>query len=290
MSYQNNTSERPAGKLDLKVFEDLRKIAYQHAGINLKQSKNVLVNARINMRMKALGIPTPGEYLEYLKNDRSGEEVVHFLDVISTNHTSIFREKEHFRFLDRFLRNHPDKKQRTFKIWSAATSSGEEAYSIAMTAEDALKNTGRSYRILGTDISTKVLNIAKTGRYSADRLKDVEPQLLNRYFSRIGNQSEPYFSVKDFLRSRIMFKRLNLSRPPFKISGPIDIVFCRNVMIYFDNQVRQKLVTQLEKMIRPGGYLIISHTESLVGIKTQLSCVEPSIFIKQRDEYETGPS
>lgn len=269
--------------MDEKVFNEFRTIVYKQSGISLADNKTTLVCARINKRLRALGIETYEEYLKYLKNDPSDEEIINFLDVISTNTTNFFREATHFDYLAKLLEEWAGNGQRRFRIWCAASSSGEEPYTIAMTVRETLKDPGMDIKILATDISTKILAHAQNGVYDEEKIDGIPKSLLTKYFikTRKGGHGEGHtYEASDDLKKLITFRRLNLSIHPFPMKGPLDVVLCRNVMIYFDHHVRQGLVEDIERLLKPGGYLMVGHSESLTGLKTGLKTVRPAIYIK----------
>lgn len=259
-----------------KVFDALRKFIYEKSGISLSQSKDALITARIGKRMRALGLENYSDYLEQVKKDENGEELVQLLDVISTNVTSFFRESQHFDFFSEKVSEWYRNGQRKFRFWSAASSTGEEPYTIAMTLLESIEKNACDIKILATDISTKVLNKAINGIYDSEKLKSINPQLVKKYFV----EAEPgKMEIIDSIKTMVSFNRLNLSQPPFPMKGPFDIVFCRNVMIYFDNEVRKRLLEEIFRLLKPGGYLIVGHAESLTGMLSIFKSVKPSIYI-----------
>ncbi len=267
--------------MDRTVFNKFRKIVYETSGIALADSKEALVSARVGKRLRALDIPDTRTYLKYVEQDQTGEEVVHLLDVISTNVTNFFRENDHFEFLSDRMEEWLAKGQRSFKFWSAACSTGEEPYSLAMTLCKAAGAKGLDIRILATDISTRVLKFAREGIYDKRKMKDVPLSTINRYFNQHREGKHTFYEVKDPIRNMVVFRRLNLSTPPFPMKGPFDMIFCRNVMIYFDNPVRQKLLSDLHRLLKPGAYLMVGHAESLTGMVSDFKPVKPSIYVRQ---------
>ena len=264
------------------IFDRFRTIAYEKAGISLGEQKKELVAARVAKRQRALNIPEIGEYLKYLESSSNGNELVHFLDAISTNFTHFMREKSHFELLDEELRAWKMQGQRRLRIWCAASSSGEEPYSLAITVSEVLGTPVPDVRILATDINTKVLNKAALGEYTGQALEVLLPAQRKNYFEQISRNGtqESIYRVKQKLREMVVFKRLNLAHPPYPMKGPIDYVFCRNVMIYFDRAVRQRLISDIERLLAPGGLLIIGHSETLAGVNTALKAVRPSVYRK----------
>lgn len=265
-----------------RLFKKFCSLAYARAGIVLKPGKEALVSARVGKRIRALGLDSEEEYLERLERDQNGDEIVCFLDAISTNFTSFFREAEHFKELSKTVGEWVEAGQRRIRIWCAASSSGEEPYTLAITLAEAIGNRPVDYRILATDISTRVLATASRGIYAVERLDPLTRAQRTRFFRRAepGKQGEERVEVEPALREHLIFKRLNLAKPPYPMRGPLDCVFCRNVMIYFDRPIRQGLVEQIERLLKPGGLLAIGHSETLSGITTTLACVRPTLYRK----------
>jgi len=265
-----------------KHFTRFCEIAYDKAGIKLHEGKQALVAARVAKRQRSLGIQTSKDYLEYLEKDENSEELVHFLDAISTNYTFFFREKNHFDILAEKVKEWENEGQERFRFWSAASSSGEEPYSILITLLESFNQPEHiDFRLLATDISTKILSQAIGGVYDKERVEPVSRSQRLKYFNKSKtDDDELKYSIKPDVKKYVAFKRLNLSQIPFPMSGPLDIVFCRNVMIYFDNAVRQKLISEIERLLKPGGILMIGHTETLTGINTKLKIVKPSVYQK----------
>jgi chemotaxis protein methyltransferase CheR len=266
--------------MDALQFQRFCDIAYSTAGIKLRDGKEALVSARVAKRLRALGLSTAGEYLAFLEADSTGSELVSFLDAISTNFTSFYREPTHFKRLTEFLAYHVTKGKKRLRVWCAASSSGEEPYTLAMTIDQALAGTSVDWKILATDISTKILATAQAGIYDELALKDVPRGLLGQYFTvSDGRRSTGRrWQVNDSLRRKVVFKRMNLARPPYPMPGPLDVVFCRNVMIYFDESVRQGLVREIDRLLTDDGLVCIGHSESLSGLQTRLAIVEPSVY------------
>jgi chemotaxis protein methyltransferase CheR len=264
---------RPA---DFRAFCDL---AYAQAGIRLGEEKLALVSARVGKRLRALKLPSERAYLDFLENDKTGGELVEFLDVISTNFTSFFREPAHFDRLSAELGRHLARGQRSFTLWCAAASSGEEPYTIALVLAELFG--GRAdWRVLCTDISTRVLALARRGLYREQQVRAVRKESLDRYFIRHRGEGEDetQYEAGPQLKEHLTFARLNLAQPPFPMKGPFDAILCRNVMIYFDNPVRQALVSEMERLVRPGGLVFVGHSETLSGLKTRLQVVSPSVY------------
>jgi len=268
--------------LDTATFNKFRRLVYEQSGISLGAGKEALVSARVGKRMRALGFDDFRTYLRYLTQDNSSNEIVHLLDAISTNVTSFFREPAHFEFLSSTVDEWLNQGQRRFRFWSAASSTGEEPYSMAMTLLEVTSARSVDLKILATDISTSVLEQCRSGNYEEGKLATVSPVLKERYFDRHQNDRRRYYTAKDVMKRVIAFSRLNLSDPPFPMQGPFDIIFCRNVMIYFDNTVRRALLIEMRRLLRPQGYLVVGHAESLTGMVSDFKSIKPSIYVKQK--------
>ena len=264
--------------MDSEVYEAFRRLILDKAGINLGNGRQALVHARLGKRLRALGLTDYYSYLDYVNKDKSGEEIVQLLDVISTNTTSFFREGVHFTFLEELIREWARTGKRKFRIWCAAASTGEEPYTLSMVIQDALHGHEVDLRILSTDISTKVLRLCKQGHYTCTKLESVPDPMRRRYFTETSDPE--VMSANATLRAPLTFARLNLMESPYPMKGPFDVVFCRNVMIYFDREGRSKFVSEAVRLLAPGGYLITGHSESLTGISQGLKTVKPSIYQK----------
>ncbi len=266
--------------MNRETFDALRRLVYEQSGIFLSPGKEALVSARIGKRMRTLGIETYEGYLRHLRSGDDEDELIHMLDAISTNVTRFFREEEHFEFLRDIFRGWLAGGQTRFRFWSAACSTGEEPYSMAMTLLDVLGGGKADTRILATDISTSVLRKCLAGTYDEERTQSMPPGFRERYFDRVNGSDPPAYSASESLRRMILFRRLNLSTPPFPMRGPLDAVFCRNVMIYFDNTVRMRLLNEIHRLLKPGGYLFVGHAESLTGMVSRFRVLKPSIYVK----------
>jgi len=266
--------------LDHKTFVKFCDLIYDMAGIKLGPQKEALVSARVSKRIRALQMSDFKAYYDRVKNDATGAEIVELLNAISTNVTHFFREHRHFELLDQILRKWEKDGQTRYRVWCAAASTGEEPYTIAMTFKEALRDVS-DVKILATDISTKVLASAKAGVYQEKHIEKIPRNMVAKYFRREKTmEGANIFRVVDELKNMITYGRLNLAKPPFPMSGPFDIIFCRNVMIYFDNDVRRKLLAEAFRLVRPGGYLMVGHAESLSGMLSEFKTVEPSVYIK----------
>jgi chemotaxis protein methyltransferase CheR len=266
--------------LDKQTFENFRRLVYDKSGITLGPQKEALVSARIGKRMRGLNIQTYSEYYDFVLQDESGRELIEMIDAISTNVTSFYREPDHFELLADLLKKWSAAGQRRFRIWCAAASTGEEPYSIAITVAESVDLRTTDVKILATDISTRVLEKCLQATYTQERVQSVPPALRDRYFERLASRDGTVFRVREPLRKLLIFRRLNLATPPFSMKGPLDVVMCRNVMIYFDNLVRGRLLTEVHRLLKPGGYLMVGHAESLTGLSTPFKTVRPSVYQK----------
>ncbi len=269
------------GTMKASTFEAFRRLVHEQCGISLGESKLALVSSRISKRMRQLGMQKSEEYLEFLRQDDDAEMVL-FLDAISTNVTSFFREAMHFRFVQEQMGSWLGEGQKRFRFWSAACSTGEEPLTLAMVLTELFAGQQVDWRILATDISTRALLAAQRGLYSENTLKSVPPTLRSRYFAKHApaGSAEVVSKASAEIHERIMWRRVNLSQPPFPLKGNLDIVFCRNVMIYFDDTVRRRLVRDFCRLLKPGGILIVGAAESLSGMMDGYRLVQPSVYCK----------
>ncbi len=267
-------------------FEAISRVVYDHCGINLTAEKKELVHSRLSKLIRHYNCSSYGEYLDRILKDPSGTEFSEFIDRVSTNLTSFFREKRHFDYLQdtllpRLLHETPSASRFRLRGWCAACSTGEEPYSIAMTL---LENLPEIYhadvKILASDISTRVLTKAKDAYYPAERLVAVPPALKTKYFSARREESGPFFLAKPELKRPIVFKQINLMQE-WPITTELDFIFCRNVLIYFDKPTHQTLIARFHQLLKPGGTLFIGHSESLSGIRHDFKNVSPAIYVKK---------
>jgi len=260
-------------------FESIRRLAYDKFGLDLRKGKEELVAARLGKRMRQGGFDSFEEYYQHVVGDRSGEALIGMIDALATNHTSFLREAAHFDFLRQDVL--PGLRERPrIELWSAACSTGEEPYTLAFTLGDQWgADAFRKVRILATDISTKALAAAKSAVYPAERFSAVPPGWLRQYLLRGEGRWQGWYRVKPEVRREVEFARLNLVEP-FSQPSLFPVIFCRNVMIYFDKATQEAVVNRLAACLEPGGYLFIGHAESLTGIRHDLTYVRPAIYRK----------
>lgn len=262
-------------------FDFIIDLIYERARIRLHEGKQALIRARLGKRMRFHGCETLHDYCELLRNGAGEEEITQVVDALTTNFTSFLRERDHFDFLVKeALPSVLSPGQRRMRVWSAACATGEEPYSIGFYLSEhfPLKD-GWDWQILASDISTRALKKAQDGIYPADRLTGVPPEWLRRYFQRGQGKWEGHFRIKPALRERVRFEHLSLLSE-FRFDQPFEVIFCRNVMIYFDRQTQQDLVAQLLRWLVRGGFLLTGHSESLNGQSSGLRCLRPSVYQK----------
>ncbi len=266
-------------------YRRISDVVYRHCGINLHDGKRELVRARIAKRLRLTNCHSASAYLDQVLADPDGGEFTHLIDALSTNLTSFFRESKHFAYLEEhFLPHLLETKRRAgirrIRAWSAGCSSGEEPYSLALVLRNACPDTeGWDIRLLATDISTRVLRAAQAGVYDKDRVQNVPPLLKQRYLATVRVDGASAFQVVPAVRQLIRFAHLNLMEPwPF--SGPFDLIFCRNVMIYFDKPTQQSLVNRFWEVLGQGGLLFTGHSEAHTGIRHDFRYVQPTIYAR----------
>ncbi len=260
-----------AVNLSDKEFELFRAMIYDAAGISLSSAKKALVAGRLAKRVNHYGLKSYAEYFAITKRDRVEFQTA--VDTLTTNETYFFREIKHFEFLRNAV--FPGWHTGERRIWSAASSSGEEAYSIAMDCQEHLAQT--RWQIIGTDISTQILELAKAGSYPMARARNIPEVYLKKYCLRGLGDKEGTFLVDPMLRRHVRFQHENLMMNLAHL-GEFDVIFLRNVMIYFDLPTKMKVVSEMVSRLKRGGYLMIGHSESLNGITTKLNMLTPSIY------------
>ena len=266
-------------------FDYLCRLIYEKSRIRLGPDKRILVTSRLAKRLRQLQLPDYHEYCELLHSPAGAEELSFLIDRISTNHTHFFREIKHFDYLrEKVLpewRSQPKSKTEALRVWSAACSTGEEPYTLAIhLAEHLAPARTNTWEIAASDISTRVLAVAKQGVYDEDKLAGISPDLLRRHFQKGMHEWAGQYRVKDDLRQRVNFHQLNLLEGNYPFNRPFEIIFCRNVMIYFDRPTQETLIRLLSERLTPGGYLMVGHSESLSGIKHSLRLIQPAVYLK----------
>jgi chemotaxis protein methyltransferase CheR len=282
----NINTALPAGRqLSDRHFKTIAGLIEEHVGIKMPPGKRLMVEGRLHKRVRALNYSGLDEYVQALFEEGGLEkELTHLIDCVTTNKTDFFREPSHFVFLREVaipaLLKATGRRSRNLKVWSAACSSGMEAYTAAMVLDDMARTSRQfRFRILGTDISTVMLGLAKQAIYPREAIAPVADEFVRRYFLSSRDPAREEVRVVPELRRLAHFMRMNLMDPAYPVDRDVDIIFCRNVLIYFDKQTQRKVVSQLCHHLRPGGYLMVGHSESMVHSQlTGLKQVEPTIF------------
>ena len=263
------------------AFHKIRDYVYRTAGIVIGNDKTALVTGRLWRRLELYGHKTYEAYFAYVSSPEGAQERSTMLDLLTTNETYFFREPAHFEFLrDQII---PQQRNKPMRVWCAASSTGEEPHSIAMVLADVMGKT--DWDILATDISGKVLEHARTGVYRAERIDHIPGAYLKNYCRRGIGEYEGMLAVVPSLRSRIRFEQHNLMHAR-KDDEQFDVIFLRNVLIYFDQPTKQKVIENLLQCLRPGGWLILGHCESITGLNLKLTTIRPSIYRKPADNLQ----
>jgi chemotaxis protein methyltransferase CheR len=277
--------EELIGKAD---YGRLCRLIYEQSGINLGPEKKTMVELRIKRRVRSLSLDSFVDYFAYLFGPHGHrEELVHLLDVVSTNKTDFFREPEHFDFLiqkavpELMSRNESG---RALQIWSAGCSTGEEPYTLAMVLQEyGLTHSGFRFNVLATDLSTTVLAKAERGVFSLDVVQPVPGDLKRKYFMRSRDRDSKLVRVVPELRRMVEFRRLNFMDADFGLAEKVDVFFCRNVIIYFDRPTQQQIMLKLANQLLPGGYAFVGHSETLHDMNLPLVPIAPALYRKPRD-------
>ncbi len=272
--------------LSARDFGRLSRFIYDTCGIKMPEVKKTMLEARLQKRLRALCMRSFTDYCDYLFSSEGLEkELVQMLDMVTTNKTDFFREPDHFQYLTHtvlpeWLKRHPNG---TLAIWSAGCSSGEEPYTLAMVlTEFAARNPGFDFRILATDISTRVLEKAKNAIYAETQVEPVPLELKKKYLLRSKDRSSGMVRIVPELREKVRFRRLNFMDDDFGMREQLDIIFCRNVIIYFDRPTQEKLLQRFHRYMKPGAFIFMGHSETLSGLDVPLVSVYPTVYRKQR--------
>ena len=260
------------------AYQFFRQFIYDEAGIDLGESKQQLISSRLNKRLKYHEVGSFEQYAELIKDKRYGNERQMAIDLLTTNETYFFREPAHFETMkDLVLEKHP--KNKLLRIWSAASSSGEEAYSIGMVLDDFF-GARVKWEIFGSDISSRIIEKAKKGLYQAHRIDAIPKDYLKRYCLKGTGEYEGFLLVDKKIRKNVSFKEINLTKALPDV-GVFDVIYLRNVLIYFDNPTKEKIIRNLASKLRPEGILYIGHSESLKGMDLPLKLIAPTTYQKQ---------
>lgn len=256
---------------DFRLYRDL---IYRLAGISLSEAKKPMVAGRLARRLRQLDCAGYREYYARVQKDLQETQIL--IDLLTTNETYFFREPKHFDYLGQHIARQ-GAAGGPLRLWCAASSSGEEPYTIAMVLAETMG--GRRWELIASDLSARVLDKARSGHYSDDEVEDIPRGLLRKYFLRGVGSYAGTVLVKPELRNRVDFRQINLINPLPDL-GQLDAIFLRNVMIYFDLETKRRLIARLEPMLRPGGHLFVSHSENLNGVSDAFKVVQPSIYRK----------
>lgn len=270
--------------LSNRDFRELANFIYEYCGIKMPETKRSMLEGRLRKRLRATGYSTFSEYCDYLFRDGGMEkESIFLIDVVTTNKTDFFREPNHFDYMERVALPALAKQGISrVRAWSSACSTGAEPYTMAMVMAEAVERGIISdFNILATDLSTDVLQKARSGIYSRDLVDPVPPELKRKYVMQAKERNRNDVRIAAKLRAKIGFARMNLMNPKYEIGDPVHILFCRNVLIYFDKKTQTHVLTQLCKCIAPGGYLLIGHSETVSGINLPIKQVANTVFVKQ---------
>lgn len=270
--------------LSTRDFRELSSFIYDYCGIKMPETKRSMLEGRLRKRLRATGYPTFSAYCDYLfRHDGMEAEAIFLIDVVTTNKTDFFREPNHFDYMQKTAL--PALAKRGIgrvRAWSSACSTGAEPYTMAMVMAEAVeKGVISDFNILATDLSTDVLMKAQSGIYSKDLVDPVPPEFKRKYVMQAKEKQRNDVRIATKLRSKIGFARMNLMNPTYEIGDPVHILFCRNVLIYFDKKTQTHVLTQLCKCLAPGGYLLIGHSETVTGIDLPIKQVANTIFMKQ---------
>jgi chemotaxis protein methyltransferase CheR len=273
MNDRIQTPLNSASAITDEEFAAFQRLIYKLAGISLSDAKRILLVGRLGRRLNHYGYSTYTEYYRMLASGQHPAEVQQMVDLLTTNETYFFREPQHFDFLrDTIL---PERRgPATFRIWSGASSSGEEAYSMAMTLAE---HRDGPWDVFGSDISLTVLAKARAGLYSTERISGIPQNFLRKYCLKGVRAQEGKLLIDPALRQNVRFSQVNLTQPINGV-GEFDVIFLRNVMIYFDAETKRKVVSNMLPNLKPGGYFIVGHSESLNGITSSLRTVRPTIY------------
>ncbi len=265
-------------------FAKLSAFIYSNYGIKLPPAKKVMLQARLQARLRANNMDSYHEYSQFVLSGRCGEaEIINMVDLVSTNKTDFYREPAHFDFMkSTILPEHiANSSEKPFRVWSSASSSGEEAYTIAMVISEFMEGKRKfDFSIFGTDISTRILDKARMGIYPLERVDVVPLAQKKKYLLKSKDETNPMVRIIPELRAKTAFQRLNLMDTSYNVPQEFDLIFCRNVLIYFDRETQEKVINKLCHHLKIGGYFFLGHSESANGLDVPLKQIKPTIFIK----------
>ena len=270
-------------RLSNRNFEALARYIYDYSGIKMPSSKMTMLEGRLRRRLRATGISSFNDYCDYLfKHDGIETESIYLIDAVTTNKTDFFREPKHFEYMEQVaLPELVSAGHKRIRLWSSACSTGAEPYTMAMIMQEFVDGqSGLDYRILATDLSTEVLQAARRGVYARDMIVPVGTEMRRKYVMMARDTTRSDVRIHPRLRSMVGFARLNLMDNAYKVGEPMHLIFCRNVLIYFDKPTQAKVLSRLCDCLLPGGYLFVGHSETVTGISLPVRQVANTVFKK----------
>ncbi len=270
-----------AAQLSDTEFAKLSKFIYTEYGIKMPPEKRIMLQSRLQKRLRALKIYSFKEYIDYVFSKEGTNEIIHMMDVVSTNKTDFYREPAHFEYLRDVILPELCEVKKSIKLWSAGCSSGPEVYTLAMElSEFAIKNAGFDFSILGTDISTLMLKKAYSAIYVEDMVQMIPLELKRKYLLKSKDKEKKQVRVNQALRKKAKFQRVNFMDDSYPVNEQFDIIFCRNVLIYFDRDTQEKVINKLCRHLRQGGYFFLGHSESITNIEVPLKHIKPTVYTR----------
>ena len=281
----NNLNAIFKEKISTDDFNRLSDFIYKKYGIQMPKRKKIMLQSRLQKRLRELNISNFKEYCNYVFSHEGKEnEVIHMIDVVSTNKTDFFRESKHFDYLQSMILPeyvNPKTINRKIKVWSAGCSSGEEPYTIAIIISDFLeKIPGLDFSIFATDISSKILKQAIVATYKEERIADIPLNLKRKYFLKSKDPENKSVRLIPHIRKKVCFQRLNFMDKSYNVAEYFDIIFCRNVLIYFDRKTQENVIYKLCEKLKTGGYFFLGHSESIMNMNVPLSQIKPALYRK----------
>ncbi|MFN8259211.1 MAG: CheR family methyltransferase [Bacteroidales bacterium] len=271
-----------AAQLSDSEFSKLSKFIYTQYGIKMPPEKRIMLQSRLQKRLRALKIYTFKEYIDYAFQ-HGNDEIIHMMDVVSTNKTDFYREPSHFEFLQQSILPKLYTEKRQIKVWSAGCSSGQEVYTLAIElSEFSAKNSGFDYSILGTDISTLMLKKAYTAIYTEDMVSMIPLDIKKKYLLKSKEKAKKLIRINNLLRNKVRFQRINFMDDHYGVNDQFDIIFCRNVLIYFDRETQEKVINKLCNYLRNDGFFFLGHSESITNLNVPLKQLKPTVYSKNK--------
>lgn len=270
-----------SAKLSDTEFAKLSKFIFSEYGIKMPPEKKIMLQSRLQKRLRALGIDTFKTYIDHVFSPEGSSEIIHMIDVVSTNKTDFYRESAHFDYLRSNVLVQLFEEKRNIKLWSAGCSSGPEVYTLAIElSEFAESNAGFDFSILGTDISTQMLKKAAAAIYPEDMVSMIPLELKRKYLLKSKDKTQKLVRVVKELRQKTRYQRVNFMDKTYAVDNQFDIIFCRNVLIYFDRPTQENVINKLCTHLRTGGFFFLGHSESITSIDVPLKQLKPTVYVK----------